>query len=102
MVICALMMWALVRLAWPRTLNKVSRSRPKLRRWITNDSSHRIILYLVIVAYVGSLAYAGKREYRDFFLASAHRLVVFFLSLFATNMTAFAILGSSVRPTGKV
>src|SRR5262245_34881870 len=56
-----------------------------------------ILLYLVIVAYVGSVAYRrGKANTEDFFLASRSiGTMVFFLSLFATNMTAFAILGSS-------
>ena len=56
-----------------------------------------IALYLVVVAYVGSLAYRrGKQNTEDFFLASRSiGSLVFFLSIFATNMTAFAILGSS-------
>src|SRR5689334_12680760 len=56
-----------------------------------------ILLYLIIVAYVGSIAYRrGKKNTEDFFLASRSiGTMVFFLSLFATNMTAFAILGSS-------
>src|SRR6266496_4894423 len=56
-----------------------------------------IILYLLVVAYVGSIAYRrGKANTEDFFLASRTvGSLVFFLSLFATNMTAFAILGSS-------
>ncbi len=56
-----------------------------------------ILLYLVLIASIGGLAYRrGKANTEDFFLAG--RTVgsaVFFLSLFATNMTAFAILGSS-------
>src|ERR1051326_9350847 len=56
-----------------------------------------IAIYFVVVAYVGSIAYrAGKASTEDFFLASRTiGSLVFFLSLFATNMTAFAILGSS-------
>jgi SSS family solute:Na+ symporter len=56
-----------------------------------------VFIYLAIVLCIGSVAFRkGKVNTEDFFLAS--RTVgglVFFLSLFATNMTAFAILGSS-------
>ena len=56
-----------------------------------------ILLYLIVIAYIGSVAYKqSKNSTEDFFLAG--RTIgsfVFFLSLFATNMTAFAILGSS-------
>src|SRR5256885_6982799 len=56
-----------------------------------------IAIYFVVVAYVGSIAYRrGKANTEDFFLASRTiGSLVFFLSIFATNMTAFAILGSS-------
>src|SRR5580765_4017835 len=56
-----------------------------------------VLCYLVIVACIGSVAYRrGKQNTEDFFLASRTiGSMVFFLSLFATNMTAFAILGSS-------
>lgn len=56
-----------------------------------------ITLYLIVVAYIGSVAFRrGKDNTEDFFLAGRTiGPVVFFLSLFATNMTAFAILGSS-------
>src|SRR5437879_1374187 len=56
-----------------------------------------IAIYFILVAYVGSIAYRrGKENTEDFFLASRTiGSLVFFLSLFATNMTAFAILGSS-------
>ena len=56
-----------------------------------------ILLYLVVIAYIGSVAYRqSKNSTEDFFLAGRTiGSVVFFLSLFATNMTAFAILGSS-------
>jgi len=56
-----------------------------------------IFIYLLVIAYIGSVAYKqSKNSTEDFFLAG--RTIgsfVFFLSLFATNMTAFAILGSS-------
>ena len=54
-------------------------------------------IYLVIIAVIGSVAFRkGKANTEDFFLASrAIGPRVFFLSIFATNMTAFAILGSS-------
>jgi SSS family solute:Na+ symporter len=56
-----------------------------------------IALYLLVIAAIGLYAFKrGQSNTEDFFLAS--RTVgpmVFFLSIFATNMTAFAILGSS-------
>src|SRR2546422_9946467 len=56
-----------------------------------------ILIYLALIAFVGSAAFRrGKTNTEDFFLASRSvGEMVFFLSLFATNMTAFAILGSS-------
>src|SRR6266516_1056590 len=56
-----------------------------------------IAIYLAVIAFVGSIAFRrGKTNTEDFFLASRSvGEMVFFLSLFATNMTAFAILGSS-------
>src|ERR1043166_9372389 len=56
-----------------------------------------VCIYLVIIAVIGSVAFRrGKENTEDFFLASRTiGPMVFFLSIFATNMTAFAILGSS-------
>lgn len=56
-----------------------------------------IAIYLSIVIYISIFAFRkGKSNSEDFFLASRSiGTMVFFLSLFATNMTAFAILGSS-------
>jgi len=56
-----------------------------------------ILLYLAVIALVGGIAFRrGKSNTEDFFLANRSvGEMVFFLSLFATNMTAFAILGSS-------
>jgi len=56
-----------------------------------------ILVYLAIIAFIGSAAFRkGKSNTEDFFLANrAVGSTVFFLSIFATNMTAFAILGSS-------
>src|SRR5215510_13376497 len=56
-----------------------------------------ILLYIAVIAFIGSIAYRrGKTNTEDFFLANRSvGEMVFFLSLFATNMTAFAILGSS-------
>src|SRR6266571_1293003 len=56
-----------------------------------------IAVYLAVVAYIGSVAFRRRKENtEDFFLASRTiGPMVFFLSIFATNMTAFAILGSS-------
>jgi len=56
-----------------------------------------VCIYLAIIAVIGSVAFRkSKANTEDFFLANrAVGSMVFFLSLFATNMTAFAILGSS-------
>src|SRR5262252_64808 len=56
-----------------------------------------ILLYLAVIAFIGSAAFRrGKANTEDFFLANRSvGEMVFFLSIFATNMTAFAILGSS-------
>src|SRR6266403_724801 len=56
-----------------------------------------VCAYLVLIAVVGSVAFRrGKTNTEDFFLANRSvGEMVFFLSIFATNMTAFAILGSS-------
>lgn len=56
-----------------------------------------VFAYLAIVVYIGVFAFRrGKNTGEDFFLASRSLgPYVFILSLFGTNMTAFAILGSS-------
>ncbi len=56
-----------------------------------------ILSYLAIVAIVGAVAFSKRKASgEDFFLASRSiGEIVFLLSLFGTNMTAFAILGSS-------
>ena len=56
-----------------------------------------VCIYLAIIAAIGSVAFRrSKANTEDFFLANrAIGSMVFFLSIFATNMTAFAILGSS-------
>ncbi len=56
-----------------------------------------ILVYLAVIAVIGGVAFRrAKSNTEDFFLASRGvGSTVFFLSLFATNMTAFAILGSS-------
>src|SRR5689334_646761 len=56
-----------------------------------------VCVYLAIIAFIGSIAFRRtKANTEDFFLANRTvGSMVFFLSLFATNMTAFAILGSS-------
>lgn len=56
-----------------------------------------VCVYLAIIAIIGSVAFRqSKGNTEDFFLASRGiGSMVFFLSLFATNMTAFTILGSS-------
>ena len=56
-----------------------------------------IFIYLAVVLYIGIFAFRrGKETGEDFFLASRSiGSIVFFLALFATNMTSFAIIGSS-------
>ena len=56
-----------------------------------------VSIYLVIIGVIGSVAFRkSQANTEDFFLANrAVGSMVFFLSIFATNMTAFAILGSS-------
>lgn len=56
-----------------------------------------VFIYLGIVLYIGIFAFRkGTSTGEDFFLASRSlSSTVFLLSLFGTNMTAFAILGSS-------
>jgi Na+/proline symporter len=56
-----------------------------------------VFLYLAVVRYPGIFAFRrGKTSREDYFLASRSLgNWVFLLSLFGTNMTAFAILGSS-------
>ena len=56
-----------------------------------------VVIYLAIIAVIGSVAFRqSKANTEDFFLANRTvGSMVFFLSIFATNMTAFAILGSS-------
>src|SRR5580700_5258737 len=56
-----------------------------------------ILAYLALIAFIGGVAFKKSQENtEDFFLANRSiGPLVFFLSIFATNMTAFAILGSS-------
>src|SRR3954470_17710891 len=56
-----------------------------------------IFIYLAVVLYIGIFAFRrGKSTGEDFFMASRSiGSIFFFLALFATNMTAVAILGSS-------
>ncbi len=58
-----------------------------------------VFAYLAIVIYIGVFAFRrkiGEHPAEDYFLANRSLgQVVFLLSLFGTNMTAFAILGSS-------
>ena len=58
-----------------------------------------VFLYLAAVLYIGIFAFRkarGKEQAEDYFLASRSLgPFVFLFSLFGTNMTAFAILGSS-------
>jgi SSS family solute:Na+ symporter len=56
-------------------------------------------VYLAVVVYIGVFAFrraGGREQAEEYFLASRSLgPFVFLLSLFGTNMTAFAILGSS-------
>ncbi len=57
-----------------------------------------VFLYLAVVLYIGIFAFrvSGRQKAEDYFLASRSLgPFVFLFSLFGTNMTAFAILGSS-------
>ena len=58
-----------------------------------------VFTYLVIVLYIGIFAFrksSHREEAEDYFLAGRSLgPYVFLFSLFGTNMTAFAILGSS-------
>lgn len=58
-----------------------------------------VFIYLGVVLYIGIFAFRrakSRHEAEDYFLASRSLgPFVFLLSLFGTNMTAFAILGSS-------
>ena len=57
-----------------------------------------VFLYLAVVLYIGIFAFrvSGRAKAEDYFLASRSLgPFVFLFSLFGTNMTAFAILGSS-------
>ena len=56
-----------------------------------------VLAYLAVVVYIGVFAFRqarGKEEVEEYFLASRSiGPFVFLMSLFGTNMTAFAILG---------
>src|SRR5277367_3419877 len=56
-----------------------------------------ILAYLALIAVIGGVAFKKSKENtEDFFLANRSiGPLVFFLSIFPTNMPAFAILGSS-------
>ena len=58
-----------------------------------------VFIYLAVVLYIGIFAFrrsTGKQKAEDYFLASRSLgPFVFLFSLFGSNMTAFAILGSS-------
>lgn len=58
-----------------------------------------VFSYLGVVLYIGIFAFRRRKETgEDYFLASRSLgTFVFLMSLFGTNMTAFAILGSSGR-----
>ena len=63
-----------------------------------------VFVYLASVLYIGIFAFrrsAQRNQAEDYFLAGRSLgVVVFLLSLFGTNMTAFALLGSSSHAFG--
>jgi SSS family solute:Na+ symporter len=63
-----------------------------------------VFLYLAVVVYIGVFAFRralGREQVEDYFLANRSLgPFVFLMSLFGTNMTAFAILGSSGHAFG--
>ncbi len=63
-----------------------------------------VFIYLASVLYIGIFAFrrsAQRNQAEDYFLAGRSLgVVVFLLSLFGTNMTAFALLGSSGHAFG--
>lgn len=55
-----------------------------------------VFVYLILVIYVGIFAFRRKESKEEFFVANRSLgTFVFLMSLFGSNMTAFAILGSS-------
>ena len=95
-VASALLMWMLTRVAWPI----ISSRTPLSRRTPALIPAVLVFTYLAIVLYIGIFAFRHRRptdhEAEDFFLAGrALGPMVFLLSLFGTNMTAFTILGSA-------
>lgn len=55
-----------------------------------------VFAYLAVVLYVGIFAFRSSTKSEDFFVANRSLgTAVFLLSLFGSNMTSFAILGSS-------
>ena len=85
------LLWLLVQLTGRRisTRHGASRMIPALV----------VFVYLAIVLYIGIFAFRARGatpDAEDYFLAGRSLgPVVFLLSLFGTNMTAFSILGSS-------
>jgi SSS family solute:Na+ symporter len=63
-----------------------------------------VLAYLAVVVYIGVFAFRrarGREQVEDYFLADRSLgPFVFLMSLFGTNMTAFAILGSSGHAFG--
>ncbi len=95
------MMAVLVKFAWPEHLEEKEAAAHRPGRGKRGEPLMIpvvvVFLYLAVVASIGLFAFKrSKSNTEDFFLASRTiGPMVFFLSLFATNMTAFAILGSS-------
>src|ERR1700722_16013537 len=56
-----------------------------------------VLIYLAAIAIIGSAPFRRGRENTGGFFPPSRSVgsIFFFLSIFATNMTAFAILGSS-------
>ena len=90
----ALLLAALVRYAWPGHLERRA-EEPRA----TMIPALIVFAYLAVVVYIGVFAFRQRgaaQGAEEYFLASRSLgPAVFLLSLFGTNMTAFAILGSS-------
>ncbi len=92
-------MWLLVTFAWPSHLEQEVEEANAEGGRSPLIPAIVVFLYLAIVLYIGIFAFrraAGREKAEDYFLASRSLgPFVFLFSLFGTNMTAFAILGSS-------
>ena len=92
----ALLMWLLVRSPGPASSSDEAEASDGDTALIP---ALIVFLYLAIVVYIGVFAFRsarGTEDAEDYFLAGRSLgPFVFLMSLFGTNMTAFAILGTS-------